>query len=94
MPKATLTRGYHCPYCPAETTDVKDSRSYDGRVRRRRLCVECGSKFSTLEVPVDELGDLNIGITLKRATRSLNEFIHHYNILRKDIQNAAKRNGA
>lgn len=88
-----VTHGFHCPYCDNESTEVKDSRSVEGRVRRRRTCSSCGSKFSTLEVPVDQLGDLHAGLTLKTATRSLNQFIHHYNILRRDINNAAKRNG-
>lgn len=40
-----------CPFCGFEETQVKDSRtSEDGTlIRRRRLCPECGSRFSTAE---------------------------------------------
>lgn len=40
-----------CPFCGFDETQVKDSRnSEDGTaIRRRRLCPECGSRFTTLE---------------------------------------------
>jgi transcriptional repressor NrdR len=40
-----------CPFCAAEDTNVKDSRSTDeGKVvRRRRQCDKCGGRFTTFE---------------------------------------------
>src|SRR3712207_5872312 len=40
-----------CPYCAAADTQVKDSRpTEDGAaIRRRRMCVECGGRFTTFE---------------------------------------------
>jgi len=40
-----------CPYCGHDEDKVVDSRSReDGRVvRRRRLCLACGQRFSTVE---------------------------------------------
>ncbi|WP_334177100.1 transcriptional regulator NrdR [Pseudoxanthobacter sp.] len=40
-----------CPYCGGEDTQVKDSRpSEDGAaIRRRRVCVTCGGRFTTFE---------------------------------------------
>ncbi|MEM7730232.1 MAG: transcriptional regulator NrdR [Pseudomonadota bacterium] len=40
-----------CPFCSGEDTQVKDSRqAEDGNaVRRRRLCVKCGGRFTTFE---------------------------------------------
>jgi transcriptional repressor NrdR len=40
-----------CPFCSEEDTQVKDSRaSEDGSsIRRRRLCTNCGSRFTTFE---------------------------------------------
>ncbi|WP_298912766.1 transcriptional regulator NrdR [uncultured Algimonas sp.] len=40
-----------CPFCSGEDTQVKDSRqAEDGTaVRRRRLCVKCGGRFTTFE---------------------------------------------
>lgn len=41
----------HCPLCSHENTKVNDSRvSSDGlSVKRRRECVKCGYRFSTVE---------------------------------------------
>ena len=41
----------YCPFCDAEDTKVIDSRLVDEgtRVRRRRECAGCGSRFTTFE---------------------------------------------
>ena len=40
-----------CPFCAHEDSQVKDSRpSEDGAaIRRRRLCPDCGGRFTTFE---------------------------------------------
>ncbi len=40
-----------CPYCLVEDTQVKDSRPTEDKmsVRRRRVCNQCGSRFTTIE---------------------------------------------
>jgi len=40
-----------CPFCGVEDTQVKDSRPAEDKlsVRRRRSCMECNSKFTTVE---------------------------------------------
>ena len=40
-----------CPFCSHEDTQVKDSRPTEDNsaIRRRRLCVGCGARFTTLE---------------------------------------------
>ncbi len=40
-----------CPFCGSDDTQVKDSRDTDdgSAIRRRRECVECGSRFTTFE---------------------------------------------
>lgn len=40
-----------CPYCGAQNTQVKDSRPTDDNrsIRRRRVCVACGGRFTTFE---------------------------------------------
>ena len=55
-----------CPYCGAADTQVKDSRpTEDGTaIRRRRVCVGCGGRFTTFErVQLREL------IVLKKSGR-------------------------
>lgn len=40
-----------CPYCQSEDSQVKDSRpAEDGSaIRRRRVCPDCGGRFTTFE---------------------------------------------
>jgi transcriptional repressor NrdR len=40
-----------CPYCAGENTQVKDSRPSDenSAIRRRRVCPDCGGRFTTFE---------------------------------------------
>jgi transcriptional repressor NrdR len=50
-----------CPYCSSLDTQVKDSRPTEDEtaIRRRRVCTECGRRFTTFErVQLRELGVL------------------------------------
>ena len=49
-----------CPFCGHEDTQVKDSRSADdgAAIRRRRLCGNCGQRFTTVERV--QLRELNV----------------------------------
>lgn len=40
-----------CPYCNSESTQVKDSRPTEegAAIRRRRICEDCGGRFTTFE---------------------------------------------
>ena len=40
-----------CPFCGYEETKVSDSRPADddSSIRRRRICLECNKRFSTIE---------------------------------------------
>src|SRR5688500_11746895 len=57
-----------CPYCGSAETQVKDSRpSEDGAaIRRRRVCPECGGRFTTFERV--QLRELQV---LKRSGRRM-----------------------
>ena len=47
-----------CPYCNSIESQVKDSRpnEEDATIRRRRVCNDCGAKFTTVErVQIREL---------------------------------------
>lgn len=57
-----------CPYCQSEDTQVKDSRpAEDGAaIRRRRVCPDCGGRFTTFERV--QLRDLTV---LKRSGRKV-----------------------
>ncbi len=58
-----------CPYCACENTQVKDSRPTDenASIRRRRVCPDCGGRFTTFErVQLREL------VVVKRSGRKVN----------------------
>ena len=39
----------NCPFCTTDDTKVTDSRPDEDGIRRRRECLACGRRFSTLE---------------------------------------------
>lgn len=44
-----MSFGIACPYCHCTRSRVTDKRDHVGHVRRRRLCLECGRRFTTQE---------------------------------------------
>lgn len=57
-----------CPYCSGENTQVKDSRPTEenAAIRRRRICPDCGGRFTTFErVQLREL------VVVKRSGRKV-----------------------
>lgn len=38
-----------CPYCAFRDSKVTDSRANDDGIRRRRQCIACGERFTTVE---------------------------------------------
>jgi transcriptional repressor NrdR len=57
-----------CPYCAGENTQVKDSRPTEenASIRRRRVCPDCGGRFTTFErVQLREL------VVIKRSGRKV-----------------------
>lgn len=57
-----------CPYCTNENTQVKDSRPTEDNnaIRRRRVCPDCGGRFTTFERV--QLRELNV---IKRNGRKV-----------------------
>jgi transcriptional repressor NrdR len=39
----------NCPFCNEPETKVTDSRAVDNRIKRRRVCENCGKRFTTYE---------------------------------------------
>jgi transcriptional repressor NrdR len=39
-----------CPECNCEDSKVIDSRPTENKVRRRRVCIQCGYRFTTYEI--------------------------------------------
>ncbi len=57
-----------CPFCNCDDTQVKDSRSSEDNtaIRRRRVCADCGGRFTTFErVQLREL------VVLKKSGRKV-----------------------
>lgn len=43
----------HCPFCDYQDSRVVDTtKNAPGGIRRRRECLQCGERFSTLERPI------------------------------------------
>lgn len=42
-------KGILCPGCGSNSSRVIDSREHPGTIRRRRVCVKCGGRWSTQE---------------------------------------------
>ncbi|MBA2127487.1 transcriptional repressor NrdR [Hyphomicrobium methylovorum] len=57
-----------CPFCGSEDSQVKDSRPSDenAAIRRRRVCADCGGRFTTFERV--QLRELTV---LKRSGRKV-----------------------
>ncbi len=50
--RSTTGRGFpdvNCPYCQHQDSKVVDSRDVSDGIRRRRECLQCGSRFTTYE---------------------------------------------
>jgi len=56
-----------CPFCHSDNDKVTDSRSAEAgyRVRRKRLCQECGRRFVTIE----QIDELNVRVVKSDETR-------------------------
>lgn len=89
--KPQLSTGYHCPYCGEHKTEVIDSRSRDGRIYRRRKCGSCESRFATLEIPVNQIDSIDLRSQAAIVSTAMNDMIQKFNIMRKQIRDAAKR---
>lgn len=50
----TRARGFVCHICGGDTK-VIDSRPGKGEVRRRRACVNCPIRFTTIEIGEDDM---------------------------------------
>ncbi len=74
-----------CPYCGSEDTQVKDSRPAEDAtsIRRRRICPDCGGRFTTFErVQLREL--LVVKKTGRKAPFDRNKLVRSFQIaLRK-----------
>ncbi len=61
--------GIACVSCGSTEHRVRDSRTHENRLYRRRECKKCGVRFSTIEEPVAESG------------RSVGVVTHHEKLL-------------
>lgn len=47
-----------CPKCNSNNVMTIDSRRHEQTTRRRKLCADCGERWSTLEVSMEEYKSL------------------------------------
>jgi transcriptional regulator NrdR family protein len=55
-----VSYGIRCDLCGSDAHKVVDKRGGPGKIRRRRECLECGYRFSTIEAPTP--GRLKINV--------------------------------
>ena len=48
----------NCPMCKSENLYTVDSRQQNFGVQRRKKCADCGHRFTTAEIPLDEYKEL------------------------------------
>lgn len=56
-----MSQGIQCVSCRSPNTGVKDSRPGTTKsgtpiIRRRRFCLDCSTRFSTIETPTETYG--------------------------------------
>ena len=49
-----------CPKCKGHSVYCLDSRPYNGMTKRRRRCIDCGYRFTTIEIDMDFYRDVNL----------------------------------
>lgn len=65
----------NCPTCNGQTR-VIDTEMNEDSVKRRRKCLSCGFRFSTLEIDMDLYGKLRgSGRTAYDALREMGQYI-------------------
>jgi len=73
-----------CPFCNHPDTGVKDSRTTEDNatIRRRRFCMECGSRFTTFErvqlrdLMVLKKSGLRVPFDRDKLARSIESALH------------------
>lgn len=61
----------NCPKCEFYESEVTDSRKSPFQVRRRRVCVKCGFKWTTYEVDAEIYRDAMMKKKVERQLRSI-----------------------
>jgi len=83
-----------CPFCSSQDTQVKDSRPTEDNtsIRRRRICDQCGSRFTTFEriqlrdLVVIKTNNLKESFDRDKMFRSLSLALRKRNIEQEKIE--------
>jgi transcriptional regulator NrdR family protein len=72
-----MSAGLQCPACGGDLTKVIDSRPTEmmgfPSIRRRRPCDNCGTRQTTLEVPVDLFETWRRGVAKELLLKLIDE---------------------
>lgn len=78
---------FECPACHETTTSVKDSRpTEEGYVKRRRVCDNCRTRVTTLEVPIELFRAIQIHTQLAAIRDPLNTIVENFNSIYKAVR--------
>lgn len=82
----------HNENCGHFETDVKDTRPTMSMIRRRRQCPKCGSRFTTYEIPLAVLNQVQAQLrqsaAIKSALESALQSEFHTDIFKMEAENA------
>lgn len=74
--KEQISMSLRCPTCSNPSNYVVDSRSHDGEyIRRRRLCTNCGCRYSTYEIFTEQFTELSKLAKIKKKLKELETVI-------------------
>lgn len=83
--------GIPCPKCGSTERTVIETRQHHQRIRRRSVCANCGTRYTTAEFRVDQLWDCSQIITSHQAATlldSVQSIEESLNMLRRQIEAA------
>lgn len=60
-----------CEKCSSWQSKVIDSRPYRQVIRRRRLCLDCNNRWTTMEITTTALNEIPGGIPVETLKQSL-----------------------
>ena len=75
----------NCPYCGNDKTKVIATVNTPGRVTRRRVCLKCRERFTTVEFPAQGTFRLNDDV-VKLLESTLDQLMAVYNALGKIVR--------
>lgn len=73
-----------CPKCKSNNIEMRDTRPSNGSIRRRRMCLDCKTRWTTYEVTEEDFKFLQQGGKTRTEIRLIAFFREFVNDLNSD----------